>query len=453
MAINYLKGVTTGFLVASTSWLMAQEKQQQPNLLLIVGDDCSYFDIGCFGATNNKTPNLDRLAQQGVKFNCAYNSVSMSTPTRHCLYTGLYPMHNGGYANHSRVNDDVRSMPYYLSELGYRVGLAGKWHINPVENFPFESVPGWPKLCTNPDASYNNDGVEEFMSRDKKEPFCLVLASINSHAPWTGGDASVFDPAKLKLPPYFVDTELTREMYAKYLAEVGLLDRQVGEAMALLEKYGLDDNTLVVFVSEQGSQFAGAKWTNWSAGVKSAMIARWPGKIKPGRETKAIVQYEDVLPTFIDVAGGAAVPGMDGFSMQKLLKGKTDKHRNYAFHVHCNIPEGPAYPIRSVSDGHYRLIWNLTPEKEYVEKHIEKSGWYLSWKEQEDETSKAIMNRFKQRPEFEFYDITTDPFEMNNLASDPAYANKVQGLKKELQEWMKSQGDKGAAMDVHKNKK
>ena len=107
------------------------------------------------------------------------------------------------------------------------------------------------------------------------QPFCLVLASINSHAPWTGGDASVFDRKKLQLPPQFIDTEVTREYYARYLAEVGLLDQQVGDAMQILKEKNLLQNTLVIFISEQGTQFAGAKWTNWSAGVKSAMVASW----------------------------------------------------------------------------------------------------------------------------------------------------------------------------------
>ena len=92
----------------------------KPNILLIIADDCSYYDIGCFGAVNNKTPHIDALAEQGIKFNNAYNSVSMSTPTRHCVYTGMYPMHHGGYANHSAVNADVKSLPTYLGKLGYR---------------------------------------------------------------------------------------------------------------------------------------------------------------------------------------------------------------------------------------------------------------------------------------------------------------------------------------------
>lgn len=328
----------------------------KPNILLIIADDCSYYDIGCFGAVNNKTPHIDALARQGIKFNSAYNSVSMSTPTRHCVYTGMYPMHHGGYANHSSVNADVKSLPTYLGNLGYRVGLAGKWHIKPLANFPFEDVPGFPKGCTSPNTDYHTKGIEKFMERDASQPFCLVLASINSHAPW-------------------------------------------------------------------------------------------PGVIKPGTETSAIVQYEDLLPTFIDVAGGKVPDVIDGKSLVDVFQGKTKTHHKYAYHVHNNVPEGPAYPIRSISDGRYRLIWNLTPEETYVEKHIEKAEWYLSWKAQDTDQAHKIMNRYKNRPEFELYDIKKDPFEMNNLADMKKYSKKKAELTMELQKWMKQQNDTGADKD------
>lgn len=430
----------------------------KPNILLIVADDCSYYDIGCFGAVNNKTPHIDALARQGLKFNSAYNSASMSTPTRHCIYTGMYPMHHGGYANHSQVNADVKSLPHYLKDLGYRVGLAGKWHINPSANFPFEDVPGFPKGCTSKDVSHTTDGIQEFMGRNSAEPFCLVLASINPHAPWTGGDASVFERKKLQLPPQFVDTEVTRDYYARYLAEVGLLDEEVGEAMQLLQDHDLQKNTLVIFVSEQGTQFAGAKWTNWNAGVKSAMIASWPAVIQPGSETSAIVQYEDILPTFVEVAGGKAPDGIDGKSLTGVLQGKEKKHHPYAYHVHNNIPEGPAYPIRSISDGKYRLIWNLTPDKTYVEKHIEKNEWYLSWKAANTEQARTILNRYQHRPEYELYDIKKDPYEFTNLADNKKYSQKKNELATELQKWMKQQKDTGIDKDAprspdHKKKK
>ena len=440
ISLCLLSGLSIGNSFAQTP--------SKPNILLIVADDCAYYDIGCFGAVNNKTPNIDALARQGIKFNCAYNSVSMSTPTRHCLYTGMYPMHHGGYANHSRVNDDVKSLPSYLGELGYRVGLAGKWHISPLANFPFEEVSGFPKGCTSPKTDYTTDGIKEFMGRETSQPFCLVLASINPHVPWTGGNASVFDRKKLQLPPHFVDTEATREYYARYLAEIGLLDQQIGDAMKILQDKDLLKNTLIIFISEQGPQFAGAKWTNWSAGVKSAMLASWKGVIRPGTETSAIVQYEDILPTFIEIAGGNVPDVIDGKSLVNILQGKTEKHHKYAYHVHNNIPEGPAYPIRSISDGKYRLIWNLTPEATYIEKHIEKNEWHVSWKTQDTEQARRILKRYQHRPEYELYDITKDPFELDNLADKIEYKQKKAELIRELESWMKQQKDTGIDKDV-----
>ncbi len=422
--------------------------QDRPNVLIIIADDCNYYNIGCYGAENNRTPNIDALAEEGMRFTNAYNSVSMSVPTRHCLYTGMYPMKHGGYPNHSSIREGIKTMPVYLSELGYRVGLAGKWHIKPLASFPFDSIPGFPAECVTKDPSHTLDGVTEFVTRDPNQPFCMVLASVNPHAPWTGGDPSKYDRSKLVLPPIFVDTPETRKSYASYLAEVDLLDQEVGEVVSLLKEKGMYDNTLIFFLSEQGSQFVGAKWTNWYPGVRAAMIAKWTGHIKPGRVTDAIVQYEDILPSLILLAGGTPGSDMDGRNILPLLEGKTDKHREYAFHVHNNIPEGPAYPIRSVSDGRYRLIWNLTPERTYKEKHIENAVWFKSWKASEDPQAQFIVNRWYHRPEFELYDITVDPFELNNLADDKQYAKIKTRLHKALKEWMESQNDPGAAADA-----
>lgn len=420
--------------------------QYHPNMVLIVGDDCSFYDISCFGSKNHVTENIDALARSGIKFNRAYNSSSMSTPTRHSLYTGMFPMHHAGYANHSMVKSDVKSMPYYLSKLGYRVGLCGKWDIRPKKNFPFEDVKGFPENCVG-NSEYEIDGIKEFVKRNDCQPFCLVVASINSHFPWTAGDNSVYDREKLVLPPYFIDTPSTRENYAKYLAEVKELDRQVGDVVSVLKSENKLYNTLILFVSEQGSKFAGAKWTNWSAGVRSAMIASWYGVIEPGRESNAIVQYEDILPTFIDIAGGKVPNNIDGVSFLNLLNNNTDNHHKYAYHVHNNVPEGPSYPIRSISDGHYRLIWNIDYKKEYVENHLEQSDWFISWKNDSCKYSKKIMERFIHRPEYELYDIVSDPYEMNNLFGKLEYADKVKELKKELKKWMIEQNDSGLNMD------
>ncbi|GHU98784.1 heparan N-sulfatase [Bacteroidia bacterium] len=420
---------------------------QRPNVVMIIADDCNYYNIGCYGATNNATPAIDRLADEGMRFLNAWNSASMSAPTRHSLYTGYYPMHHGGYPNHSAIRPGIKTMPVYMSELGYRVGLAGKWHIKPVESFPFESVPGFASNCTTRNPSHTMAGVAEFVRRDQAQPFCLVVASVNPHAPWTGGDPSRYDPAKLTLPPNFVDTPLTRQMYAAYMAEVDLLDGEVAEVVDLLKRTDLYDNTLLIFVSEQGSQFAGAKWTNWTPGVKAAMIVRWPGRVKAGSVSEAIVQYEDILPTIVAAAGGRPGVDMDGRSMVDLLTGRVSDHRRYAFHVHNNVPEGPPYPIRSVGDGRYRLIWNLTPQATYVEKHIATAEWYKSWEADTTAHGRRMIDRWSHRPELELYDVAVDPFEMHNLADDPEHAAVRNRLLGELRSWMKEQNDPGASAD------
>ena len=241
-----------GFAAAALTGQQAAA-QKRPNMVVILADDCSWYDIGCYGAVNNRTPHIDSLARAGMRFTNAWNSVSTSVPTRHCLYTGMYPIRNGGHYNLSAIREGVETMPVRLARLGYRVGLAGKWHIHPKEAFPFERVPGFAVNCLTKDPSHTMKGVEEFISRDREEPFCLVVASVNPHVPWTGGDPSKFDLGKLVLPPHFVDTPQTRKSYAAYLAEIDLLDREVGDVVRVLRERELLDDTLVIFLSEQGT--------------------------------------------------------------------------------------------------------------------------------------------------------------------------------------------------------
>jgi arylsulfatase A-like enzyme len=279
----------------------------------------------------------------------------------------------------------------------------------------------------------------------------MVVASVNPHAPWNTGDPSVYDPENLKLPPHFIDTRETRESYSRYLAEVTLLDEETGKVMDKLKEQGVYDNSLIFFLSEQGSQFVGNKWNVWNPGVHAGMIAVWNNIIKPGTSTNALVQYEDILPTFIDLAGGKIPDSLDGFSMLGLLKGEKNVHRKYAFSLHHNIPEGSAYPIRSVTDGKYKLIWNLMSDSTYINIHMERSPWYLSWLTQRTKKASFILDRYKHRPEFELYNIENDPFELINLYNTDLNNDVFHRLKAALDEWMISQGDRGKDMDNLQN--
>ena len=215
--------------------------------------------------------------------------------------------------------------------------------------------------------------VRQFIT--DKGAFCLVVALVEPHVPWVMGDKSQYPPKQLKLPPNIADTPMTRDAFGRYLAEITYMDSQVGELLQTLAISGKANNTLVLFTSEQGSQFPGCKWTNWDTGLHTALMARWPGRIQPGR-TDAIVQYADVLPTLLDLASDAkgqrfeSPQGLDGKSFADVLRGKSNSHREFAFGVHNNLPEGPSYPIRTVTDGEHRYIRNLKPEEIYIERHL-----------------------------------------------------------------------------------
>lgn len=432
----------------------------RPNVLIIMADDCTYGDLPFYGGKNAITPHLDKLAEEGMTFQRAYLCEAMCQPCRAELYTGLYPMRNGCAWNHSASRPSVKSLPDHLKPLGYRVGLAGKVHVSPRKVFPFEKVSGFDRSCVrNPTRAHELDGIRDFMTRDNEGPFCLVVALVEPHVPWVMGDASQYPPRKIKLPPNIADTRRTRADFARYLAEITYMDGQVGEILATLEWAGVADDTLVFFTSEQGSQFPGCKWTNWDTGVHTALVARWPGRIEAGASSEAIVQYADVVPTLLDVAGKASgAEQFDGESFLPVLLGRRGEHRQFAYAMHNNYPEGPPYPVRSVTDGEFRYIRNLTPDEIYIEKHlmgIQGDGelnnpywgtWVgTAWK---NRSTYELVKRYTHRPPEELYCTAKDPFELENLVDDAKHTGRKETLSTALDRWMAAQQDPGKPQDT-----
>ena len=431
----------------------ARVENDKPNVLIIMGDDCTYSDLPLYGGVNVKTPQIDKLGSQGMTFNKAYVTMSMCVPCRAELYTGMQPARNGVCWNHSIARTGLKSIVHHLGDLGYRTGIAGKVHGSPASVFPFEMVEGVERNCVSITAKYDAEKLREFMVKDKSQPFCLVTALVVPHIPWTVGDPSHFNPSELELPPYLADTKEMRTEFTKYLAEIEVLDKQVGATLKLLEEEGIADNTIVIFTSEQGAQQPFCKWTNWDMGVHTGLIVRWPGKVKAGVRTNALVQYNDVLPTLIDALGGKVSEEFDGSSFLSVLKGEKIEHRKYAYFMHNNIPEGPAYPIRSITDGTYHYIRNLTPESLYIEKHLMAqqplNEYWPSWVFNSSDHPEILdlVNRYQKRPEVQLYNTKDDPFELVNLAEEKSVRGIKKELSKELDRWMKQQGDPGAEID------
>lgn len=443
-----------------TAWA-ALGGARPPNFLVIIADDVSYNDLPLYGGPNIETPRIDQFAAEGLTFDHAYLSMAMCNPCRTELYTGLYPFRSGSSWNHSAARTGTRSVVHYLAELGYRVGLSGKKHVSPAESFEFEEIPGVPNPRERtPLPEFDTSAIEAFMSRDASQPFFLVAAFHEAHAPWTVGRPERFDPAALTLPDNLADTPRTREQFAEYLAEIVVWDWEVGRILDTLEESGQANDTIVLLTSEQGSAYPGNKWTNWNTGVHTALVVRWPGKIAPGHRTEALVQYADVLPTFVAAAGADPEGRFDGRSFLPVLVGQASRHREYAYFMHNNVPEGPPYPIRAVADGRWHYIRNLRPERLYFEKHMMgavRPNWFWeTWLKATGPWGQApinrraveLVNRFLRRPPEQLYELSADPYEMTDRIGDLRLADTRNRLANALAQWMLEQGDPGAALDT-----
>jgi len=427
---------------------------ERPNFLLFMADDLTWHDHGCYGNRDVRTPHIDRLAREGMRFEHCYNSAPMCAPTRMSLYTGIHPVRNGAHPNHSQVYPHIRSLPHYLRQLGYTVALLGKRHEMPESSFPFQIL-GGRHHDNGAGVDLDLSKARAFLEANKSNAWCLVVTSNQPHTPWNRGDPSAYDADRLTLPPYLVDTPVTREAMGRYYAEITYMDQQLGTMLDHLRETGQENNTMVVYLSEQGSNFPHCKWTCYDSGLRSACIIRWPGRIRAGSVSSAMIQYIDLLPTFLHAATGRAPRSpFDGSSILPVLLGHATEHRGMVFGIQTSrgIGGGPeAYGIRTVRDSRYRLIWNLNWRGRFQNGVTRRFAPYQSW-----ETAARAGNRFAReqweryqtRPEFEFYDLRNDPYEMKNLAGDPAHRARIRILKAALDGWMRQQGDRGVATEM-----
>ena len=431
----------------------AAEPARRPNFLVIIADDLCGRDLGYEGDPNVRTPNLDKLRTESMHLRGMFNPATTCSPTRHALFTGLYPVRSGAFPNHTRVYDGTRSVFGELKDIGYRVALQNKEHVAPAASFPYEHIRGADDFAE----------AGRFIARDPAQPWLLVFASNDPHNPWTRGPR--YDPAKLTLPPYLHDDPGTRAQRARYYGEVTQLDTQVGALLATLEKSGQAGDTLVLFVSEQGSSFPyGGKWEVYDNGIHASSLVRWPGRVAPGSTSRALMQYVDVAPTFLEAAGvdparvDVGCPdahgnkGFDGRSLLPVWLGRTDTFRDCVFAEETTLGVFGArepYPIRGARDTRYKYIRNLAPENTLYLDGMEDHQPYKRWKNMTDRFPArdpqftARVAFLTRRPAEELYDLQADPYEVNNLADDPRHADAKENLKKRLAAWMDQQGDKG----------
>lgn len=445
---NRICYIVTAFMISISLNLSAQ-KSEKPNLVLFMADDCSYYDLGCYGNADSKTPNIDKFSTESILFTKAYQAAPMCSPTRHNLLTGIWPVKTGAYPNHTFAKEGTLSIVQQLKPAGYKVALIGKSHVNPDSVFPWDF---YAPLTKSNDINYA--AVDSFINECTKnhEPFCLFVMSNQPHTPWNKGNPAMFDPEKIELPPFYVDIPETRTAFCKYLAEINYMDNEFGTLLGKLDKYKLTDKSVVVYLSEQGNSLPFAKWTCFDVGVHSACIVRWPGKIKPNTTSDAIVEYVDIVPTFLDIAGTQPLAALDGESIVPLITGKVKTHKNYTFSLHTTrgiIKGSDHFGIRSVADKKYRYIVNLTPEETFQNAETE-SLLFKEWEEiaTTDSIAKRITYKYRHRPAVELYDLENDKYCLHNIANLPASKPVIERMDAALKEWMASCGDKGQATEM-----
>ena len=423
---------------------------KRPNFVIVLADDVSWSSFGCVdGQLATRTPNIDRLASQGIRFTNFMCSVAQCAPVRHELYTGLLPPTSGVYSNGCKPQGDYQNIANFLGELGYQVGLTGKTHFAVSD---FRKVPGFESNGNHPSPAWEMGGVKRFIetSQSGNQPFCLVIASVNAHHPWTIGKPSNFPRDRIVVPPHMVDTPVTRDALAVHAAEVEILDQQVGATMTLLDELKLADDTVLIFLSEQGTALPNGKWSVYDYGTRALCLVRWPGKIKPA-VTDAVAMYCDISSTLVDIAGGSA-PATDGRSFYPVLKGESSEHRDHAYLVH----QAGGYTQRAIRNKEFKLVWNPVRDADY---HLDvlmnpKSGKFFAkaWREwlekaKTDPAAQAKIDRVVKHPELELYDLRKDPWELNNLADHPGYTRTVRVMHAQLQAEMKRLKDTFSTVD------
>lgn len=438
-------------LLAVASGAQPPAPQTPPHLVLFLSDDHGWHDSGPYGAKDLRTPHLDRLAREGMRFDAAFAASPTCSPSRSAIYSGLFPFRNGAHANHSLAKDGLRTWPHLLRERGYRVVLAGKTHIAPRAAFPFEYLEGSNRMPPGKNhvlwTDLDTGAVDRLLAtHDRKQPLCLIVCSHSPHVYWPENEG--YDPAKLKLPPYLLDTPETRAARTRYATDVSWMDQQVGEVRASLARHGYDENSMFAYSADHGPQWPFAKWNLYDAGIQAPLLVRWPKQVKPGSSTRALVSLVDLLPTFLEAAGGTPPTELDGRSFLRVLRGKAHKHRDAVFAAHTGDKEMNRAPMRCVRTSRHKFILNLLPGTRY-QTHISAGvaadgrDYWSSWvsRATRDLGAARLVQRYEQRPPEELYDLKEDPWEQENRAADPAHAATLASLRETLKTWRLQQGE------------
>ena len=468
------------FLIAIPAMLNAAEAPR--NVVLIVVDDVG-FQLGCYGDELARTPNIDRLASEGTRFTRASCTTASCSASRSVILTGLYNHATGHYGhshgyNHFSTYESVPTLPVMLAEGGYRTCSIGKYHVAPEAIYHFDEY-------RNKGIQGSRNGVrmaenaEEWIREESDKPFFLYWCPTDAHR---GGGADgfsnfnnkpdrypeiervTFEPSTMKVPAWLPDTPAARKEWAAFYQATNRLDQGIGALLDVLEETGHTDDTLVIFLSDNGPPFPGAKTTLYDPGMNLPLIVRDPHAEKRGVVTDARVNWADVTPTILDWCGVTPEPHVPLRSTVNDGEPETGKTRPVEFHGRSFLsvleqehPEGfddtfashtfheitMYYPMRVFIEGDYKLIFNIAHQLPYpfASDLYASPTWQDVLKTDRLYYGKRRTADYIHRPRFELYNLTEDPHEINNLADDPEHADQLKTMQARIKEWQKETGD------------
>lgn len=443
-----------------TAPALIQGQQRKPNILFLLSDDHSFPYLGAYGADWMSTPTLDQLAAEGMRFDRAFTAAPQCVPSRAAFMTGRSPVAVRMGRFNTPLPPDVKSCPEYLRELGYFTGVCGRYfHLDGVIRagaitravYDKYGLKTWSKRVDYLDTSAQTQTTakfQEFLSKvPKNKPWFFWINYSDPHHVWDK-DAGHVDPQKIKLPPHLPELHGVREDLALYCGEVERLDGLVAQNLEVLKKSGFEDNTLVVFMGDNGMAFPHGKGSLYDPGLQVPLIVRWPGRGKRGA-TQALISGEDITPTFIEAAGGKPPKEMTGRSFLPLVTGGKYEPRKYIFGARLHHGNGPVTAntkastfdlSRCVRSDRWKLIYNCTPQMEYqpVDSARDPSWQQIVAAHNEGKLKPEHERAYFQRPRpvLELFDLANDPGELNNLAGKPEVKAVQQELMAALQEKM-----------------
>jgi|TARA_B110000908_G_scaffold96856_1_gene114445 N-sulfoglucosamine sulfohydrolase len=439
--------------------LTASHAAERPNLLFINVDDMNRDSAGTYGCPiKDITPNIDKLASEGIAFDRGFVTVAICQPTRAVWMTGRYP-HRSGALGFNHIKPDVASLPEALKKGGYYNALIGKaLHIIPTRHKAFDYIRDQRKLGQGRDPAAYADATRTAIEAAKKEgkPFFIMASAHDPHRPFADSQGDfkklppvtrTITPEEVVVPGFLPDLPDIRKELAQYFTSVHRGDQVVGAILAEIDKAGLRDNTMVVFMSDHGMPLPFAKTNCYIASTIIPWIVRWPGHTKPGsRDAKHFVSGIDLAPTLLAAAGLANLPGADGSSFLPILDGKEQPERNKVFTSINTIWADKPYHMRAVNDGDFLYIWNGWADGKYAFKNESMSGLSFKAMRKAAETDPAIAKRVEllvHRVTEEMYDIRTDPSCLHNLIAKPndAFTPRSSAMSKALWHQMKRTKD------------